>query len=379
MFEGDMRCLMCWVFKEKSMLTRQNFFTLVKSKLAAAAADGDHVDTLQRVTLDKAQENGLGQQLQQAKRDLDAALCDSFNTPDAMRVILQLIRSANIELAKKDKTAAADLRELEEVARWVTKVVGIFGLDAYAKPPYDGLGWAVAGTDASAEEVARPYADVYARVRSDVAALQLPDADETLRTLLAQSPDAELAELEAAGERNPEALALPHVRATSRIRDALRRLVPTLTAANEDKSLKSRVLGLCDRIRDEDLTLLGVQLDDATDGSSPSQIKFVPAEKLLAAQREKRELAEQRRWQKEEQQRKREREEAARWEKAKLSPADMFKTEEAREKYAAWDEDGVPTRTAGGEEVAKSQVKKLRKEWEKQKKLHDEWLGRMRG
>lgn len=76
--------------------------------------------------------------LQQAEIDLTTALADSFDTPKAMTIISGLIRAAN---TYKNK-ASANIAELEKVARWVTKIVGIFGLDANASPPYDGLGWA---------------------------------------------------------------------------------------------------------------------------------------------------------------------------------------------------------------------------------------------
>jgi cysteinyl-tRNA synthetase len=56
-------------------------------------------------------------------------------------------------------------------------------------------------------------------------------------------------------------------------------------------------------------------------------------------------------------------------EKAKVSHLDMFRTSE----YGAWDEDGLPTKEANGEEVTKSKRKKLVKDWERQKKLYEAW------
>lgn len=52
-----------------------------------------------------------------------------------------------------------------------------------------------------------------------------------------------------------------------------------------------------------------------------------------------------------------------------LDPKDMFQGE--TDKYSAFDEDGVPTKDAAGEPLSKSLVKKLKKEWEKQKRLFD--------
>jgi len=52
----------------------------------------------------------------------------------------------------------------------------------------------------------------------------------------------------------------------------------------------------------------------------------------------------------------------------KLPPQEMFK-EDA--KYSKLDADGVPTHDADGKELPKSAVKKLKKDWEKQKKLFE--------
>jgi len=57
-------------------------------------------------------------------------------------------------------------------------------------------------------------------------------------------------------------------------------------------------------------------------------------------------------------------------ERAKVDPLLMFRTSE----YSEWDESGIPTVDAAGNVVAKNRCKKLLKEWEKQKKRHEEWL-----
>ena len=48
----------------------------------------------------------------------------------------------------------------------------------------------------------------------------------------------------------------------------------------------------------------------------------------------------------------------------------MFRTSE----YSEWDDDDLPTKDAAGEELTKSRTKKVRKDWERQKKLHEMWL-----
>eukprot|EP00388_Colpodella_angusta_P032927 GDKK01028158.1.p1 GENE.GDKK01028158.1~~GDKK01028158.1.p1 ORF type:complete len:123 (+),score=37.57 GDKK01028158.1:2-370(+) len=55
--------------------------------------------------------------------------------------------------------------------------------------------------------------------------------------------------------------------------------------------------------------------------------------------------------------------------KMSVAPGDMFKSQ--TDLYSAFDADGVPTHDAAKEPLSKSNVKKLRKEWEKQKKLYE--------
>ncbi|KAL2161838.1 hypothetical protein VTH06DRAFT_7622 [Thermothelomyces fergusii] len=341
--------------------TIDNFFTNVKAKLAAAELTSEGVKDL---SLTEGAGDSLIAELEQAKKDLDAALRNSFDTPSAMQVIVRLVKEANIYM--NDKSAQPSLRALEAVARWVTKIVGIFGLDANAQPPYDGLGWssstAAEAANLDPRTAVKPYADVFAKVRADIEALNLA-APSVQNLLQGQTPDAEFAELEKSGERDVEKLAMPYLRATSRLRDELRSIVATLQPAS-----KQAVLALSDRIRDYDLTDIGVQLDDQAD--KPSLIKFVPAAKLIAAREEKAaQLAEKAR-QKEEARRAKEKAEEEKWAKAKIPPQEMFKGDP---KYQEWDADGLPTKLADGTEVPKSQVKKLRKEWERQAKLHEEY------
>ncbi|KAK3984914.1 tRNA synthetases class I (C) catalytic domain-containing protein [Cladorrhinum sp. PSN332] len=339
--------------------TLDNFFTNVKARLSEAEARAP-TDGIRDLSITE----DLAEELEQAKKDLNAALSNSFDTPTAMQVILRLVRGANIYMSKP----AANLQAVESVARWVTQIVGIFGLDANAQAPYDGLGWSSA-TAASAANVdpktaIKPYAAAYSKVKQDVQALNLPETPEFKALLEQETPDAEFTELEKSGEKDIEKLALPYLRATSRLRDELRAVVSALEPAT-----KQAVLALSDRIRDYDLTELGVQLDDQVD--KPSLIKFVPAAKLIAAREEKAALAAEKAEQKEEARKAREKAEEEKWAKAKVPPQEMFKSDP---KYQEWDAEGLPTKLADGTELPKSQGKKLKKDWDRQKKLHDEYL-----
>jgi len=250
-------------------------------------------------------EVALSRELDNARLNLDAALCDSFNTPLAMSVLLDLISATNIYMS-----STTSLSLVKEVARWITKITTIFGLDNNSSP--DRIGWASdASTSANAEEVALPYVRLLSSFRDRVRAIGIADS--------------------------------------------------------KSESAK-KLLALCDRLRDIELADLGISLDDRD--SSRALIKFVPAEELRAAREEKERKAAEREATKEVARLKREEEEKKKVEAAKLDPRTMYRTGE----WSAWDEDGIPTKDAKGEEVTKSRSKALKKGWDRQKKLHDGWL-----
>jgi cysteinyl-tRNA synthetase len=288
-----------------------------------------------------------------------AALSDSFDTPRAMRVLSELVSQANIHI--NTHKSDMDIRGLESIARWVTKMVGIFGLDANATPPYDGLGWAssASNSDLTAKEIVESYYAVYQKVTGEVNKLALHS--KVLDQLMSVDVNAEFRTVESTGTKDPEALAMPYLRAISKIRDELRKIAP-------EQATKKQILSLSDQIRDTDLTNLGVYLDDRP-GDQAALIKFIPKEELLAQKEEKAAKEREKLAQKEAARVAREKEELAKAEKAKLSPVDMFRDE----RFSAWDEEGMPTKTKEGEDVPKSALKKLRKEWERQKKAHEEW------
>ena len=53
-----------------------------------------------------------------------------------------------------------------------------------------------------------------------------------------------------------------------------------------------------------------------------------------------------------------------------IAPVDMFKPPHC-DLYSQFDEDGVPTHDAAGEKLSKSGIKKLKKDWDKQRKLYE--------
>ncbi|KAH0419552.1 cysteinyl-trna synthetase [Colletotrichum camelliae] len=338
--------------------TVNNFFSNVKALVADVNAPTEGVESL---SIAEKPTDRLLAELEKAKTDLHTAITNSFDTPQAMRVIQELVSEANKVIVAQD--AEAKLPELVAIGQWITKILGIFGLDENARAPYDGLGWAPsAKKNVEPEAAVQPYAAVWKKVKADIEALKV--SSDSVSSLLSQDPDAEFASLSQNGVRDPEQLALPYLRAVSRLRDELRRIVSSVSP-----DIKKAILSLTDRIRDEDLTVLGVSLDDRPDGKS-SLIKFIDASELIAARNEKLAREAEKARAKEEAKRAREQAEKEKWEKAKLPHTEMFKGDE---KYSEWDAEGLPTKLKDGSDVPKSQLKKLQKEWQRQKKSHEEW------
>lgn len=72
--------------------------------------------------------------LEKAKALVDAALSDSFNTPDAMQALSNLVTDFN-------STEKASPSATLEIAQYLTRMVRIFGLDPENKLDSNKIGW----------------------------------------------------------------------------------------------------------------------------------------------------------------------------------------------------------------------------------------------
>ena len=125
-------------------------------------------------------------------------------------------------------------------------------------------------------------------------------------------------------------------------------------------------LAACDHLRDTVLWDLDIYLEDRENKHALVR----PLSASLRQERKDREaIAASKAAAKEKAKADAEAAEKERLEKGKLSHLEMFRTSE----YSEWDEEGLPLKDAEGKEVAKSKSKKLKKDWERQKKLHEAW------
>ena len=280
----------------------------------------------------------------QADADLQIreAMCDSFNTPKAMRIISDLI-------TKYNSTPRASITDQTVIllATWVTGMVKIFGLETDRTP--GTIGWS--GLDIP--DAAKPFVYPASKLRDELRQRAKSGALERDELVGLAS--------ESTASNEPATGASPFPEILSKFQEDVKSLAES-GAGSKD------YLALCDELRDVKLWDQGIYLEDALEEGQPALVR--PLDKELIQAREEREQRDREKRaakEKREQEAAKKAEEQA--EKGKLSPLDMFRTDE----YSAWDDEGMPTKEANGEDVAKSKSKKLRKQWEAQKKLHDNW------
>ncbi|KAJ4947234.1 hypothetical protein JOQ06_009272 [Pogonophryne albipinna] len=139
-----------------------------------------------------------------------------------------------------------------------------------------------------------------------------------------------------------ESTVMPYLSVLSNFREEVRKIA-------RDKKVME-LLQLCDVVRDDTLPELGVRLEDHE--GLPTVVKLVDKETLLKEREEKKQMA--------------------KLAKMKVPPCEMFCSE--TDKYSKFDETGFPTHDVEGKELSKGQAKKLRKFFDVQEKLHNDYL-----
>lgn len=283
--------------------------------------------------------------LDKAKADVDTALCDSFNTSSVMRILSDLVTEFNSAETLSDQTVIL-------LARWVTRIVTIFGLDPEGDlSTLDCIGWS--GLDIPAS--AKPYIYPASQLRDKVRTLACSGSvDHTAITKLADGITM--------------AASTPVAESSKPYDQVLQQFRIDVKALATQKASAKDLLALCDQLRDVHLWNLGIYLEDRNN-SQPALVR--PLDKLLIEARAEQEAASTAKVKAklEQEAREAERDKELR-ERAMIDPMMMFRTSE----YLEWDENGIPTVDVVGNVVSKNKHKKLVREWEKQKKRHEEWL-----
>ncbi|KAJ3213783.1 hypothetical protein HDU67_002440 [Dinochytrium kinnereticum] len=260
-------------------------------------------------------EKSLFKSLIAAQSSVHASLCDNFDTASAMSTLRDLIAATNTYLRKSETERRKPSPEaLTKVAAYITKMLRTFGVFGDSNPDFGDASGAGkgAGGSGSIEDVAGPYVRLLASFRDKVRELARSKADPL------------------------------------------------------------EYLKITDHLRDEDLVDLNVALDDRDDGRA--LVKFVDREVILKQRQEKKDALAKAQAEKEAKRKIEAEKEAEKLAKGATPPQLMFKEGDNAGLYSKWDEKGVPTHKADGEELSKSGLKKLQKQWEAQEKLHEKYL-----
>lgn len=313
----------------------QNFFINAKAVLE----DPDHVSVADS-------KHDLASELEQKKQETYEALCDSFDTPTVMDKISRLVTAYNTV-----DPSTVSLATTKSIAAWVTDLVNLFGLNGTAtSETTHTIGWS--GIDVP--EGSKPILVSLSHRRDSLR--RKAKADAVVKDDLAPIPV----------PPSSRPLSEAETRTRASFVEVLKNInqdMQNVDATKSAKDLSKEVLHLCDRIRNVDLWDNDVYLEDR-EGNKPALIR--PVTRELRATKEQEQARERK---KQEEREKREKEAAAKAEKGRLSHKEMFRSSE----FSAWDDDGLPTKDKEGEEINKSRRKKLQKDWERQKKLHETW------
>jgi cysteinyl-tRNA synthetase len=284
--------------------------------------------------------------LETAKGDVDEALRDSFNTSVVMRILADIVTEFNSAEALSDQTVIL-------LAQWITRMVAIFALDPEGDINNSSrIGW----SGLEIPEPAKPYVYAASNLRDKIRLLAFADSTDhaSIGKLTEDSATA-------------SSTAVPE--SSKPYHKVLQQFRTNLTALASRQASARDLLSLCDQLRDVQLWDLGIYLEDR---KSPPSALVRPLDKLIIEARAEREsiILAKAKAKREQEARDAEKEQEQR-ERAKVDPLLMYKLPE---EYSEWDENGIPTNDATETPVSGNKRKKLLKEWEKQKKRHEEWL-----
>lgn len=302
------------IHEVKSLETSfNNFFNNVR----ALKADYEHALSQDQYISKKltSVEKKLLSDLIVTKEKVHASFCDNLSTPQVLKALSDIVTSTNTYI--KSIGSNLKIEPVFEVCKYVTKILNVIGFQT--RP--DQLGWLSDSADGNSSE-----------------------------------------------SGSLEDTVMPYVKVLSNFRDQVRAMA--IKKVDNIEYLK-----LTDSVRDHDLLNLNIALDDRN--GQNALMKFLSdkeRDEMIKFMQEKEAREEAKRLKKLEQQRQRELKEKERREKASVSPLEMFKNKEL---YSEWDEQGIPLKDKDGNDVTKSMTKKLKKQWEQQKKLHEEYFGKI--
>jgi cysteinyl-tRNA synthetase len=237
------------VGKEKSF---KEFFGAVR---AMARDDVTAVATTPQAWNDT--DRAMNKKIEEAQRDVTAALCDNFNTPTVLLKLQELVTACNVYMnsAADGASQAPKFLLINKAAIYIAKIFRTLGIDDNGAD-FPFLTSAGAGGD---EETLAKTLDSFCALREEVRAAARSKADAQWFSDKAKEVQANtMAALR--GEAAAKVSVLPKVLA------AMEQWVDQVAAAAGAGAAASAYLELCDQVRDDVLPPLGVRLEDKAQG-----------------------------------------------------------------------------------------------------------------
>jgi len=271
------------------------------------------------------------------KDAINAAILDNFSTPRVVEVLSKLVSECKAALDTLPDMSLEPVIEASKLAEDTFLLLGVTGLKV----------------EPAKKDSMAPVLDAFADLRQEVREVA-KEKDEGNRK------EAVLA----AVKKAEPAVAAAKKAGLTELATALETFQSDLNSLASKPSVE--LLKRCDVVRDLDFVNLGVRLEDR--GNEGYLWMFDSKEALEAEQKEAEEKAREAAQQKVRNKLDQKLKELKVAEKSAIEPKELFKTGNSAGLYSQFDEEGVPTKLANGEEVSAKKRKDLAKEFAKQQK-----------
>lgn len=267
----------------------------------------------------------LSTQLVKSQQEIHIALCDSFDTPSAMKFLQELVGNTR-QYIQNTKNRPLSALLLQDIGSFVTRLLEIFGI-IQTQPIIGFEKVSLVNQDDSfmrAIQLASSIRDYLRGISKEHI------QKEKIKNTYDMSEDMEHLGLRESGEK-----------------------------------LWSQILRYCDDLREKEFLDMGILLEDR-DEMGTALVKKIDKEYLqkMRLDQVKREEEREKRQKVTELQAKKQQEKQL---KAMIHPSELFKQGD----YSKFDEKGIPTHDSSGMELSKNLRKKLLKEYELQTKLYE--------
>lgn len=282
-----------------------------------------------------AKEKALLQALELMKDQVHHALEDDFDTPSAIIAMSELVKASN--RYQEECAKAVNTSILLSVSRAIYGFLKIFGV--YQDP-------------------------LELNVVADPSSSLISSSSSSSSSASSSSSSSSSASSSEGSTISQEQILSPYLDALAQYREKVRVFA---MAGN-----MQAILDLTDALRDDVMPELGVRMEDKGVGGEVFTVWKLDDPETLKKEKA---LKKEARAAKEQQKLEAERKQREKEEKARIPPQQLFRS--FVDLYSVFDEEGIPTHNAAGEPLPKSARKKLVKEMDQHKALHEKYAAKL--